>query len=149
MKDRPFPQIYLASLAYDLEGFGWSHLVRRAIRTTGCSVMSWTRSGFGDVLQDNLRHVAEADAFVVVLASDYGWIPPEEQGGDGRWCAARFELETARQAGRPVFAFLLEEDAEWSFPAADESPDGVDHHHGWQVANPAAAAGVPGAAERG
>jgi len=65
-------------------------------------------------LSECRRLAAEADLLVVVVAYRYGWIPSPEKGGDGKKSITRFEVEAAEAAGKPVFAFLVDEDAPWT-----------------------------------
>jgi formylglycine-generating enzyme required for sulfatase activity len=59
---------------------------------------------------------ASADALVVVVAHRYGWVPSPEQGGDGRKSITWFEVEAAKRAKKPVFAFLVDENCAWTQP---------------------------------
>jgi hypothetical protein len=62
------------------------------------------------------RLAASADAVVVIVAHRYGWVPSAEDGGDGEKSITWHEVEAAHAAGRPVFAFLVANDATWYFP---------------------------------
>jgi len=53
---------------------------------------------------------------VVIVAHRYGWVPSAEDGGDGEKSITWHEVEAAHAAGRPVFAFLVANDATWYFP---------------------------------
>jgi hypothetical protein len=62
------------------------------------------------------QHVAEADLVVLVLAHRYGWIPKTDQGGDGESSITRLEFVLAQSLRKPVLAFLVHPDAEWTSP---------------------------------
>lgn len=62
------------------------------------------------------RMAAEADAVVVLVAHRYGFVPPEELGGDGTRSITWLEVAAARDAGKPVFAFLVDPQAVWNQP---------------------------------
>lgn len=78
------------------------------------------------VCRDRVR---ESDALVVMVAHRYGWVPQEEEGGDGKKSITWLEVETALETDIPVFAFLVDKDFGWEHPkeqdlldqAADES----------------------------
>ena len=61
------------------------------------------------------RLVRESDIVVVIVAHRYGWVPSEEEGGDGGSSITELEVAAAREAGIPVLAFLVDEspDHQW------------------------------------
>jgi Domain of unknown function (DUF4062) len=62
------------------------------------------------------RKAASADALVVIVAHRYGWVPTAEQGGDGVKSVTWHEVDAALEAGRPVFAFLVDTGFAWTGP---------------------------------
>ncbi|MCP4485907.1 MAG: DUF4062 domain-containing protein, partial [Gammaproteobacteria bacterium] len=60
------------------------------------------------------EHARSADALVVIVAHRYGWVPPEAKGGDGKKSITWHEVEAARAAGKPVFAFLVDPQYAWA-----------------------------------
>lgn len=70
---------------------------------------------------------AAADAVLVLLAYRYGSVPSPEEGGDGERSFTWLEAQAAQDAGKPVFAFLVDRNAPWDQPressALDEDPD--------------------------
>lgn len=70
---------------------------------------------------------AAADAVLVLLAHRYGSVPSPEEGGDGERSFTWLEVQAAQDAGKPVFAFLVDRNAPWDQPressALDEDPD--------------------------
>lgn len=60
------------------------------------------------------REVDRADLVVLVLAHRYGWVPSPAQGGDGASSITRIEFDRARAAKKPVLAFLVDENADWT-----------------------------------
>jgi hypothetical protein len=59
---------------------------------------------------------ASADAVVVIVAHRYGWVPSEAEGGDGVKSITWHEVEAAKGARKPIFAFVVKESAGWVFP---------------------------------
>jgi hypothetical protein len=60
--------------------------------------------------------VRESDALVVMIAHRYGWVPAQEEGGDGQKSITRIEVETALEHGVPVFAYLVDTNYGWTQP---------------------------------
>ena len=59
------------------------------------------------------QEVAASDAMVVIVGHRYGWIPTVAQGGDGRRSITWWEVTWALDAGKPVYAFLIDPKARW------------------------------------
>src|SRR5262245_52107729 len=59
------------------------------------------------------RKVLESDALVVIAGHRCGWIPDVDAGGDGEKSITRLEVEWALEAGRPVYAFVVDPKARW------------------------------------
>lgn len=64
-----------------------------------------------EVCQNKVR---ECDALVVMSAHRYGWAPGTSEGGDGCKSITWIEVETALEAGKPVFAFLVDMNYGWT-----------------------------------
>lgn len=62
------------------------------------------------------KKVRECDALVVMVAHRYGWVPGKDEGGDGHKSITWIEVETALEAGKPVFAFLVDSNYGWAQP---------------------------------
>jgi hypothetical protein len=58
--------------------------------------------------------VEKCDALIVIVGHRYGWIPPKVAGGDGTRSITWFEVQWALDAGKPVYAFLLDLAAAWN-----------------------------------
>ena len=72
-----------------------------------------------------------ADALVVLVAHRYGWVPTEQQGGDGKTSITWHEVQAALAASPepvPVFAYLIDESHPWSRLREETrlKQDGVD-----------------------
>ena len=65
-------------------------------------------------LAECCKLAAEADAVVVMVAHRYGWVPTAAQGGDGKKSITWHEVEAAVAAGKPIFAFVVDEKARWA-----------------------------------
>jgi hypothetical protein len=63
-----------------------------------------------------MRMAAEADAVICIVAHRYGYVPPRELGGDGERFITWLEVDAAKRAGKPVFAFLVDPRASWTAP---------------------------------
>src|ERR1022692_4643809 len=61
-----------------------------------------------------MRMAADADAVVCIVAHRYGYVPPVELGGDGERSITWLEVDAAKRAGKPVFAFLVDPKAPWT-----------------------------------
>ncbi len=59
------------------------------------------------------QKAASADAVVAIVAHRYSWVPGVDEGGDGKKSITWHEVEAALEAGKPVFAFLVDESADW------------------------------------
>lgn len=57
--------------------------------------------------------VQRCDVLVVLVAHRYGWVPPVEQGGDGKTSITWWEVRWAREHGLPVLAYLVKDDFPW------------------------------------
>ena len=81
-------------------------------------------------------------ALVVIVAHRYGFVPPVELGGDGVKSITRLEVEAALAAGKPVFAFLIDEKAPWAHAREQDRLLSEPHNAAQIVAavQPAAAA---------
>ncbi|MGI9507971.1 MAG: DUF4062 domain-containing protein [Geminicoccaceae bacterium] len=55
-----------------------------------------------------LNEVAECQLFLLIIAHRRGWVPRQDQGGDGRDSVTAFELQHARELNIPVLAMLAE-----------------------------------------
>ena len=62
------------------------------------------------------KKVRECDALVVMVAHRYGWVPGTDEGGDGNKSITWLEVETALDANKPVFAFLVDQKFGWTQP---------------------------------
>lgn len=67
-------------------------------------------------LEQCRREVAQSDALIVVVGHRYGWIPSKAEGGDDTRSITWWEVQWALDAGKPVYAFLIDPTASWSGP---------------------------------
>jgi len=58
--------------------------------------------------------VEQVDLVVLVLAHRYGWVPSQDEGGDGERSITRIEYEHALSQDKPVLAFLVDDKAPWT-----------------------------------
>jgi hypothetical protein len=109
-------RIFLSSTAIDMEDH--RQKVSDAIISLGNLPVAMETFGAipnepVEVCQNKVR---ECDALVVMVAHRYGWIPGVDEGGDGKKSITWIEVETALEAGKPVFAFLVDMDFGWTQP---------------------------------
>lgn len=64
------------------------------------------------------EEVVSSDVVVAMVAHRYGWVPSEEQGGDGTKSITWYEVGIALDEGIPVLAYLV--DTQHAWPQAKE-----------------------------
>lgn len=108
-------RIFISSTAADLEEHRAS--VSASLRSLGQQPIQMEIFGArpNAPLNECRKLAASADAIVVIVAHRYGWVPSEAEGGDGVKSITWHEVEAAVDAQRPVFAFIVKEDASWLF----------------------------------
>jgi len=112
----PIYRIFLSSTAIDMEEH--RKAVSDAIMRLGNLPVQMETFGAQpsepvEVCKDKVR---ECDALVVMVAHRYGWVPGVDEGRDGHKSITWIEVETALEAGKPVFAFLVDMDYGWTQP---------------------------------
>ena len=114
MATRPVLRIFISSTAIDLTGY--RDKVRDAVlRLESLPIAMETFSALGGApATECMRMAAEADAVICIVAHRYGYVPPTELGGDGERSITWLEADAAKQAGKPVFAFLVDPKAPWT-----------------------------------
>lgn len=60
------------------------------------------------------EQVRSSDVLIVLVGYRYGWVPSEAEGGDGVKSITWWEVEWALEAGKPVYAFLVDPQAPWT-----------------------------------
>jgi hypothetical protein len=60
-----------------------------------------------------MEQVDNADFLLVLVAHRYGWVPPVEEGGDGRRSITQLEVDRANTKGKIVLPYIIEDDAPW------------------------------------
>jgi tetratricopeptide (TPR) repeat protein len=111
---RPVLRIFISSTAVDL--IDYREKVRDAVlRLEGLPIAMETFSAqSGDPASECMRLAAGADAVVCIVAYRYGYVPPKDLGGDGERSITWLEVDAAKRAGKPVFAFLVDPKATWT-----------------------------------
>ena len=107
-------RIFISSTAVDLRDYRAK--VRDAVLRLGNLpiAMETFSAQSGPPAGECMRMAAEADAVVCILAHRYGYVPPPELGGDGERSITWLEVDAAKSAGKPVFAFLVDPNAPWT-----------------------------------
>jgi tetratricopeptide (TPR) repeat protein len=111
---RPVLRIFISSTAVDL--LDYRDKVRDAVlRLEGLPIAMETFSAkSGQPVDECMRMAAEADAVICIVAHRLGYVPPPELGGDGERSITWLEVDAAKRAGKPVFAFLVDPTAPWT-----------------------------------
>lgn len=114
METRPVLRIFISSTAVDLREY--RDKVRDAVlRLENLPIAMETFSAMsGQPVGECTRMAAEADAVVCIVAHRYGYVPPPELGGDGERSLTWLEVDAAKRAGKPVFAFVVDSSAPWA-----------------------------------
>jgi len=111
---RPVLRIFISSTAIDLRDY--REKVRDAVlRLEDLPIAMETFSAqSGQPAGEVMRMAAEADAVICIVAHRYGYVPPPDLGGDGERSITWLEVDAAKRAGKPVFAFLVDPSARWT-----------------------------------
>src|SRR5580658_1839013 len=104
----------MSSTAVDLPGY--REKVRDAILRLEHlpSAMETFSARSGQPVSECLKLAADAAAVICIVAHRYGYVPPTDLGGDGERSITWLEVDAARLAGKPVFAFLVDPKAPWA-----------------------------------
>jgi hypothetical protein len=114
VETRPVLRIFISSTAIDLREYRGKvrdavlGLQNLPIQMETFSAMSGQPAG------ECMRMAASADAVVCIVAHRYGYVPPVELGGDGERSITWLEVDAAKRAGKPVFAFVVDTSAPWT-----------------------------------
>ncbi len=110
---RPVLRIFISSTAIDLTSY--RDKVRDAVlRMEELPIAMETFSGKGGTPAEECMMAAEADAVICIVAHRYGYVPPVALGGDGQRSITWLEVEAAKKADRPVYAFIVDPAAPWA-----------------------------------
>lgn len=104
-------KVYISSTFRDLREHRTA--VDRALRRMGHDVIGMEQyvADGGRPLDKCLSDVRLVDAYVIVLAWRYGFVPDADN--PGRTSVTEFEYREAVKVGKPILAFLLDPDAPW------------------------------------
>lgn len=101
------PKVFLSSTLLDLKPY--REAAKRAIRMADCDVIDMDQWPAEDAVPVEvcLNRVDQCDAVVVIVGRRYGWIPLGHQP----LSITRLEVNRARDLGKAVLAFLLDDSA--------------------------------------
>jgi hypothetical protein len=104
----PVYRIFLSSTAIDMKDH--RQKVSDAIMRLGDLPVAMETLGArpNEPVEVCKQKVRECDALVVMVAHRYGWIPEKDDGGDGKKSIMWIGAETALEATKPVFSFLVD-----------------------------------------
>ena len=107
-------RVFISSTSVDL--LGYREKVRDAILgLEDLPIATETFSALsGPPADECMKLAAGADAVVCVVAHRYGYVPPKELGGDGERSITWLEVDAAKNAKKPIFAFIVDPKAEWT-----------------------------------
>jgi hypothetical protein len=104
-------RVFISYTAEDLKEFA-----DRVIRVV--QLLQWIPIDHRDWAPNGVRtvplcrqQVQDSDIVVLLVAQRYGWIPPTDQGGDGKTSITQMEYRWAREFGKPVVPYLLADKA--------------------------------------
>jgi len=116
MATRPVLRILISSTAIDLTDY--RDKVRDAL--LGLDRQPVAMETFSAMprqpAEECMRLAREADAVICIVAHRYGYVPSKELGGDGERSITWLEVDAAKQGGKQVFAFVVDEKAPWTQP---------------------------------
>src|SRR5262249_28435585 len=113
-------KLFISSTWADLQDYvREAERVLEAAGITYVQFKHWESTGRPSV-SECLDRVDACDALIVIVGADYGWVPPEEQGGDGRSSITWLEVQRARNAPKPVLPFFIEDASLSARPASQE-----------------------------
>jgi tetratricopeptide (TPR) repeat protein len=111
---RPVLRIFISSTAVDLRDY--RDKVRDAVlglKNLPIQMETFSAQS-GQPASEVMQMAAEADGVICIVAHRYGYVPPKELGGDGERSITWLEVDAAKHAGKPVFAFLIDPKAPWT-----------------------------------
>jgi hypothetical protein len=111
---RPVLKIFISSTATDLTSY--REKVRDAVLALEERPIAMeTFSALpGTPAAECMKMAADADAVICIVAHRYGYMPSKELGGDGERSITWLEVDAAKKAGKPVYAFLADDKAPWT-----------------------------------
>jgi len=112
---RPVLRIFISSTAVDLRG-DYRDKVRDAVlglKNLPIQMETFSAES-GQPASVVIQMAADADAVICIVAHRYGYVPPRELGGDGERSITWLEVDAAKHADKPVFAFLVDPYAPWT-----------------------------------
>jgi hypothetical protein len=111
-------KIYISSTYQDLNEH--RSAVDRTLRRMGHDVIGMEQyvAEGNKPLDRCLADVRLADLYVVIVAWRYGYVPPD-QPDSGTLSITELEYRAAKDAGKPVLAFLLDPDTSWPTSRVD------------------------------
>jgi hypothetical protein len=120
-RNRDVPVVFISSTAEDLEAY--RDAARDAAVGADClpGMMEYfVASGDKPPLETCLGKVSDADVLVVIVAHRYGWVPPDQPGGNYRSITWLECLEAERE-GKEILAFVVDEKQPWPEDKREES----------------------------
>ena len=114
MATRPVLRIFISSTAVDL--LDYREKVRDAVlglKNLPIQMETFSAQS-GQPAGEVMQMAADADAVICIVAHRYGYVPPKALGGDGERSITWLEVDSARHAGKPVFAFIVDPKAPWT-----------------------------------
>jgi len=79
----------------------------------------------GRPVDECLKRIESVDAVIAIAGHRYGWVPTPAEGGDGDRSITWLEAAKAERCGKPIFAFIAEDNAPL-VPGADEDHRSIE-----------------------
>ena len=112
-QDRGVSKVFISSTSDDLK----QHRAAARDAAIGAGFLPiqmeyFAASGQHAPLQACLEKVAEADVVVLIVAHRYGWVPPDQDGGQDK-SITWLECERARADKKEVLALIVDDQHSW------------------------------------
>jgi hypothetical protein len=114
MPSKPPLRVFVAYTGKDLEAHADAvAAVVRRLEWIAIDHKFWAPNGRPSVAECR-SHIEDCHILIVLVAHRYGWVPTEEEGGDGKRSITRIEYEHGIARGLEIIPMLVEENAAWS-----------------------------------
>ena len=118
------PVVFISSTCEDLEKTGYRKVARDAAIGAGFfpEMKEYWQAKDNPPLAECLDRVDKANLLIVIVAYRFGWVPDgqPEKDPEQRKSITWLECETAKESGKDILAFLVDEDQQWPAELREE-----------------------------
>jgi len=118
------PVVFISSTCEDLKRTGHREAARDAALGAGLypDMQEYWSAQDNPPLKECLARVAKADVLVVIVAYRFGWVPDDQPEKDPkkRKSITWLECKTAKDNGKDILVFLVDEEYEWPAELREE-----------------------------